>query len=140
MSEEKKPKLDAADWDPRKSPREIMLRRFKRRLKAAASIGLALAAGTFLSFQKGARAEGPIPAPNPMTDETQNDPAPVDTSTPENPAKHKKHGKDKTRPNDKDKDKDKDKSPDKGKSDKDKGKVDKDEHRKGMPVPDNLLE
>lgn len=137
MSDDDKPDLDGTQWDPRKSPREVTFRRFKRRLKAAASIGLALAAGTFLSFQRGARAEGPTPAPNPMTDEIENDPAPVDTSTPE-PPRHRKPGKDKGKPNDPNKDKSK--APDKGKSDKDKGQVDKDEHRKGMPVPDNLLE
>ena len=137
-----RPPLPAGDWDPRKTPGDLVLRRLKRRLKAAASIGLAIAAGTFLSFQRGARADGPIPAPNPMTPETQNDPSPVDTSTPEDPKKRKQHGKDKTRPDGKDKGKgqDKDKDKDKGKSDKDQGKVDKDEHRKGMPVPDNLLE
>jgi hypothetical protein len=94
------------EWDPRKSPREVVMRRLKRRIKAAASIGLALAAGTFLSLQRPARA---------------------DSTPPPGGESKKKQDKGKG-------------DHDKSKGDKKKGKVDKDEHRKGMPVRDNLLE
>lgn len=117
------------DWDPRKSAGEVTLRRWKRRLKAAASLGLALAAGTFLACQKTA-VPPPPPPPNPTTPETHDLPppppprdaaAPADASAPEKPTslvkirpKKEEHPK--------------------------KGKLDQKEHRKGMPVRDNLLE
>src|SRR5262245_65649676 len=63
------------DWDPRKSAGEVTLRRWKRRLKAAASLGLALAAGTFLACQKTA-APPPPPPPNPTTPESHDLPPP----------------------------------------------------------------
>jgi hypothetical protein len=94
----------STEWDPRKSGWVVGIRRVKRRLKAAASIGLALAAGTFLSLQRDAGADATPP------------------KTGEQSRKRGKKGQ-------------------KGKKgDKEKGKPDKEEHRKGMPVPDNLLE
>jgi hypothetical protein len=116
--------IDAEDAD-----RKVRMRRWKRRLKAAASLVIASAAGTFLACTKGDK-NRPPPAPNPMTNEVSNLPAP--------PAGR-------------------DAGPDGGGRDAavDRGKamivapkhekapktgVDKREHRKGMPVPDNLLE
>ncbi len=96
------------EWDPRKSASEVMLRGLKRRIKAAASIGLAIAAGSFLSLQRPARADSSTP--------------PVGETKKKKDDKTAKTGKDKS------------------KGDKSKGKVDKEEHRKGMPVRDNLLE
>jgi hypothetical protein len=108
----------SAEWEPRKSPWTVAARRLKRRLKAAASLGLALAAGTFLTLQSDARGDNSVP------------PGGKDKGS----AKGKgKDGKDAKNEDEKKKDKDKDK-------DKNKGQVDKDEHRKGMPVRDNLLE
>src|SRR5262245_38121932 len=123
------PDDDSADWDPRKSTGEVRLRRWKRRLKAAASLGLALAAGTFLACQKTPAPRQPVP-PNPTTPETGPQlpplpppdlaaPAPASAPAPTTelvkvPPKPEEHPK--------------------------KGKVDQKEHRKGMPVRDNLLE
>lgn len=107
------------DWDPRQPPSAARVRRWKRRLKAAASIGLALAAGSFLTLvgERASRARG---APNPTTPELHDPNAPpgVRDATPPEPAKDKPKRRGKKR----------------------RGKVDKDEHRKGMPVKDNLLE
>jgi hypothetical protein len=98
--------------------KKVRLRRWKRRLKAAASLVIASAAGTFLACTKGDK-NRPPPAPNPTTNEISNLPAP---------------------PRDAGADREKamivapkaEKPPKTG--------VDKREHRKGMPVPDNLLE
>ena len=101
--------------------KKVRLRRWKRRLKAAASLVIASAAGTFLACTKGDK-NRPPPAPNPTTNEISNLPAPP-----------------------------RDAGADRGKAmivalkvDKapkvEKTGVDKREHRKGMPVPDNLLE
>ena len=103
----------SAEWEPRKSPWTVAARRLKRRLKAAASLGLALAAGTFLSLQSDARADNSVPG-----------------GKQKGSAKGKgKDGKDAKNDDEKKKEKDKNK-----------GQVDKEEHRKGMPVRDNLLE
>jgi len=56
--------------------REIRVRRIKRRLKAAASVVIALAAGTFLACHKEEQNEKPRAAPNPTTPEDPNLPAP----------------------------------------------------------------
>ena len=98
--------------------KKVRLRRWKRRLKAAASLVIASAAGTFLACTKGDK-HRPPPAPNPTTNEISNLPAPP-----------------------------RDAGAERGKAmivapkpdEKMKTGVDKREHRKGMPVPDNLLE
>jgi len=102
--------------------RKVRLRRLKRRLKAAASLVIASAAGAFLACTKGDK-QRPPPAPNPTTHETSNLPAPprdaaAERSTALVPAK------DAAAPSDASS----------------KGAVDRLEHRKGMPVRDNLLE
>jgi hypothetical protein len=109
--------------------KQVRMRRWKRRLKAAASLLIASAAGTFLACTKGDK-HRPPPAPNPMTNEVSNLPA---------PGAGRDAGPDGGS---------RDASVDKGKAmivapkhDKEpKTGVDKREHRKGMPVPDNLLE
>lgn len=105
--------------DAEAAEKQVRMRRWKRRLKAAASLLIASAAGTFLACTKGDK-HRPPPAPNPMTNEVSNLPAPGTgrDASPDGKAvivapKH-------------------DKTPKTG--------VDKREHRKGMPVPDNLLE
>jgi hypothetical protein len=86
----------SAEWEPRKPGWIVAVRRLKRRLKAAASVGLALAAGAYLALHDDARADNTVPQP-----------------------KKKSEKRDKK---------------------KKAQKPDKTEHRKGMPVPDNLLE
>ena len=120
--------------DPREVARRVTIRRWKRRFKAAVSIALAAAAGTFIACDS--REKPPhIPAPKPTTPEISNLPAARDAGV--------------------------DASVDAGvdasgdaaadaPSDaptaivrRDAGvdaKVDREQHRKGMPVPDNLLE
>jgi hypothetical protein len=88
----------SAEWEPRKPEYLVTLRRLKRRLKAVASIGLALAAGAYLTLHDDARADTTVPSSKKKS---------------EQPDKKKK---------------------------KQAHKPDKNEHRKGMPVPDNLLE
>jgi hypothetical protein len=114
--------------DPEAADKKVRLRRWKRRLKAAASLVIASAAGTFLACTKGDK-HRPPPAPNPTTNEISNLPAP--------PAAARDAGA--SGP---------DGAVDKGKAmivapkqeKPPKTGVDKREHRKGMPVPDNLLE
>jgi hypothetical protein len=99
---------------------QVRLRRLKRRLKAGASLLLAAAAGTFLACVKRGD-DRPAQAPNPTTPEVPNRPAPRDAGADaagidagqalQRQAPAKHHPK-----------------------------VDRTEHRKGMPVPDNLLE
>ena len=112
--------------DPRDAARRVTVRRWKRRFKAAVSIAIAAAAGTFIACD---RREKPahIPAPNPTTPEISNLPAPPDAGV----------------------DAGVDASADAAADAptaivrRDAGvdaKVDRDQHRKGMPVPDNLLE
>ncbi|HMF40576.1 MAG TPA: hypothetical protein VKQ32_07775 [Polyangia bacterium] len=108
--------------DAEAADRKVRLRRLKRRLKAAASLVIASAAGAFLACTRGDK-QRPPPAPNPMTHETSNLPAPprdaaAERSTALVPSK------DASAPHDAAA----------------KGAVDKREHRKGMPVRDNLLE
>ena len=115
--------------DAEADDKKVKLRRWKRRLKAAASLVIASAAGTFLACTKGDK-HRPPPAPNPMTNEVSNLPAP--------PTGHDAGADGGAR----------DAAADRGtalivapKHDKaPKTGVDKREHRKGMPVPDNLLE
>lgn len=116
--------------DARAADKKVRLRRWKRRLKAAASLVIASAAGTFLACTKGDR-NRPLPAPNPTTNEISNLPAP--------PAAARDGGSDAAG---------RDGAVDEGKAmivaprqeKPAKTGVDKREHRKGMPVPDNLLE
>lgn len=112
--------------DARQVARKVRLRRIKRKLKAAVSIAIAAAAGTYMACDAGEKPKHQ-PAPNPTTPEISNLPAardagadaavdaatdaPADAST----ALVRR-----------------DASID--------AKVDRDEHRKGMPVRDNLLE
>lgn len=118
--------------DAEAADKKVRLRRWKRRLKAAASLVIASAAGTFLACTKGDK-HRPPPAPNPMTNEVSNLPAP--------PAGRDGGADGGGR----------DAAGDRGSAlivapKRDKGPnvpktgVDKREHRKGMPVPDNLLE
>ena len=113
--------------DEEAADRQVRLRRWKRRLKAAASLVIASAAGTFLACTKGDK-HRPPPAPNPMTNEVSNLPAPGGRDAGADRASH-------------------DAGADRGaalipapKHNAPKTGVDKREHRKGMPVPDNLLE
>jgi hypothetical protein len=107
--------------DPHEVRREVDARRIKRRLKAAASLLLAATAGTFLACIGRREKNRPNPAPNPMTHEVSNLPAPArPAAVPAQPDA----ATDTTRPG----------PPDAGR------RVDRKEHRKGMPVRDNLLE
>jgi hypothetical protein len=108
----------------------VRLRRLKRRLKAGASLLIAAAAGTFLACAKRGD-DRPATAPNPTTSEIPNRPAPPrdaaaasgaalvgprDGGTDAGGALQRRSAP-RSHP-----------------------KVDRTEHRKGMPVPDNLLE
>ena len=112
--------------DPRAVARKVRIRRIKRRLKAALSLAIAAAAGTYIACDGGEKPRPNVP-PNPTTDEISNLPAPRDagidaaqdaaTDAPADAALslvRRDAGAD--------------------------AKVDRTEHRKGMPVPDNLLE
>jgi hypothetical protein len=112
--------------DPKQVARKVRIRRFKRRLKAAASLAIAAAAGTYIACDAGVKPKHQ-PAPNPTTPEISNLPAAHDAGTDaavdaaiDAPADastalvKRDAGTD--------------------------AKVDRDEHRKGMPVRDNLLE
>ncbi|HET9953016.1 MAG TPA: hypothetical protein VFQ61_00860 [Polyangiaceae bacterium] len=61
----------------RERARRVVIRRYKRRLKAAAALVLSVAAGTFLACQRESDKPGarPAPAPNPTTPEISNLPA-----------------------------------------------------------------
>ena len=112
--------------DPREVARRVTIRRWKRRLKAAVSIALATAAGTFIACD-GREKPVHIPAPNPTTPEISNLPAAADAGV------------------DASADAAADASSDAPTAivRRDAGvdaKVDREQHRKGMPVPDNLLE
>ena len=122
--------VNEGEWDPRKPEYVVTLRRWKRRVRAVASIGLALAAGTFLAAY--ARADSSVPeAKKPKAQDGRKGAG----------AGAKEKNKDKEKDKDKQKDKGQEKQKEKDKDkEKDKGKVDKEEHRKGMPVRDNLLE
>lgn len=118
--------------DPRKIARAVRVRRIKRRLKAAASLAIAVAAGTYIACDAGVKQKH-VPAPNPTTPETSNLPAPRDA------------GADAATPADAAADAAADARADAGTAlmRRDAGtdaKVDREEHRKGMPVRDNLLE
>jgi hypothetical protein len=118
--------IEPADADA--TDKKVRLRRWKRRLKAAASLVIASAAGTFLACTKGDK-HRPPPAPNPTTNEISNLPAPP-RATPDagSDGGARDAGSDRAlivAPK-------REKAPKTG--------VDKREHRKGMPVPDNLLE
>ena len=103
----------------------MRLRRLKRRLKAGASLLLAAAAGTFLACVKRGD-DRPAQAPNPTTPEVPDRPAPprdAGGATPDGGGQAPAAGAiERRRP------------PKHG------PKIDRTEHRKGMPVPDNLLE
>jgi hypothetical protein len=114
--------------DEEAAERQVRLRRWKRRLKAAASLLIASAAGTFLACTKGDK-HRPPPAPNPMTNEISNLPAPAARDA---GAEHA--------PRDAGSDRGTALIPAPKRDTKPKTGVDKREHRKGMPVPDNLLE
>jgi hypothetical protein len=105
--------------------KKVRRRRWKRRLKAAASLVLASAAGTFLACTKGDK-NRPPPAPNPTTPEVSNLPAPPTPPAPARDAGQDAGAADAGHTPERHKHKD--------------GHVDRTEHRKGMPVPDNLLE
>ena len=102
--------------------KKVRTRRLKRRLKAAASIVVALAAGTFLACKK-EPPDQPEPKPPPPEAETVEPPTTVAVEPVPPPAPSRSTAivpapvPAKPKPT-----------------------VDKKEHRKGMPVPDNLLE
>lgn len=119
--------IDPVDADA--ADEKVRRRRWKRQLKAAASLLIASAAGTFLACTKGDK-NRPPPAPNPMTNEVSNLPAPGGRRDAGPDGGGRDAGVDRGKamivaPK-------QDKAPKTG--------VDKREHRKGMPVPDNLLE
>ena len=109
-------------------------RRFRRRLKAAASIAIAVAAGTFLACQRGVQtiqsvidasnserdADDDASSPNPLVPPN----APADASGTSAMVLVADAGRDVDARAKKLRD----------------AAVDINEHRKGMPVPDNLLE
>jgi hypothetical protein len=122
--------------DARLTARKVRIRRLKRRLKAAVSVAIALAAGTYIACKGDDAARRPAVPPNPTTDEVSNLPAPRDAGA--------------DGATDASVDASGDASGDAASADatalvrrdagaKD-GGVDRTEHRKGMPVPDNLLE
>jgi len=107
----------------------VRMRRFKRRLKATASLFLAAAAGTFLACVKRGD-DRPAQAPNPTTPEVPDRPAPPRDAGAAGP---RDAGATAER-NDAGSDAAARKPPKHG------PKVDGAEHRKGMPVKANLLE
>jgi hypothetical protein len=99
-------------------------RRFRRRIKAAASIAVALCAGTFLACQRGVQTiQNAIDASRSDRD-AENDAPQKDASESTAMVLVADSGKDAEARARKLKD----------------AAVDVNEHRKGMPVPDNLLE
>jgi len=120
---------DDAEALQRERDRRVLVRRYKRRLKAAAALLVSLAAGTFLACQReGAKPSArPNPAPNPTTPEVSNLPAPpaepdASGGTPGSGGQSGQGGQGGAASG--------------GKS----NQVDRHEHRKGMPVRDNLVE
>lgn len=101
-------------------PKRVRIRRIKRRLKATASIVLATAAGLFLACQRRATGGSEPVGPSPYGPDARTGPEveipPADASTPpdDSPVPERERAHD--------------------------AAVDVDEHRKGMPVRDNLLE
>jgi hypothetical protein len=111
--------------DPAAVARSVRVRRFKRRLKAAVSLAIAAAAGTYVACK--GDDHRPNPPPNPTTGEISNLPAPPDAGvdgSPKDAAVDARADAALVGPVDARRD----------------GGVDRTEHRKGMPVPDNLLE
>jgi len=109
--------------------RKVAVRRVKRRLKAAASIGLALMAGAFLACAPNKpnkeKSRLPVP-PNPTTPSVGVVPSYAPSVAPLAPLATSKASSTALVPAAK--------TPHKLPS------IDREEHRKGMPVPDNLLE
>src|SRR3954468_4126789 len=116
--------------DPDEVRREVDARRVRRRLKAAASLVLAAAAGTFLACLGKRDKKPPTHAPNPTKVETSNLPAPPrpDAGSARSDARASQDAG--IRPD----------AGTKGAKVDHGARVDKAEHRKGMPVRDNLLE
>jgi hypothetical protein len=124
--------------DPREVARAVRIRRLKRRLKAAVSLAIAVAAGTYIACDAGEKPRSPAP-PNPTTPEITNRPAAHDAAA----------DAASDAPADAAVDAPADAAVDalvgapKALVRRDAGvdsRVDREEHRKGMPVPDNLLE
>ncbi len=126
-------------------PEKVRARRIKRQIKAALSIGVAVCAGVFLACQKSPLASSEAGAPN--AGPTQGEPN-VDATSPSEINVDLDDGTSKRTA---------DATPGNGPSPSDAGHkpdalarvlptptrdaaVDRNEHRKGMPVPDNLLE
>lgn len=99
-------------------------RRFRRRIKAAASIAVALCAGTFLACQRGVQTIQEAIDSGHDSESDSNSPPPIETSNSTAMVLVADAGKDAEARARKLKD----------------AAVDRNEHRKGMPVPDNLLE
>jgi hypothetical protein len=117
--------------DAKHVARKVRIRRLKRRLKAAVSLAIAAAAGTYIACDSGVRPQNQPAAPNPTTPEIANLPAARDAGADaaidaaadaavDAPADAPKALVRRDATVD--------------------AKVDREEHRKGMPVPDNLLE
>ena len=123
------PRRGIALPDPREVARRVTIRRWKRRFKAAVSIALAAAAGTFIACD-GRERPPHAPAPNPTTPEISNLPAaPADRDAAVDAAADAAADASSDAPT--------------AIVRRDAGvdaKVDREQHRKGMPVPDNLLE
>ena len=116
--------------DQREVARKVRIRRIKRKLKAAVSLAIAAAAGTYIACDSGEKPKHQ-PAPNPTTPEISNLPAAHDA------------GADAAIDAAADAAVDAGVDAPKALVRRDAGvdaKVDREEHRKGMPVPDNLLE
>jgi hypothetical protein len=114
----------------RERARRVAFRRHKRRLNALAAVLLSLAAGTFLACQREVKSTArPAPTPKPSSDETSKSLAPQDAGPNSSATDLTREDAGPGGPSDLG-------SVDVGKS----GRVDKHEHRKGMPVRDNLVE
>ena len=109
--------------------RKVAVRRVKRRLKAAASIGLALMAGAFLACapNKSNKEKSRLPVPpNPTTPSVGAVPSDAPSASAGAPSAGSNASSTAMVPVAS--------TPHKARS------IDREEHRKGMPVPDNLLE
>lgn len=109
-------------------PKKVRARRIKRRLKAGASILLATAAGAFIACQRIAGGVAAPPGPSPMGPDARPGPAPADSASSVDipPVASGQAEELDAAPPPRAKQVD--------------AAVDVNEHRKGMPVRDNLLE
>jgi len=118
-------------------PEKVRVRRLKRQLKAAVSIGVALCAGVFLACQKTVVTEKTEDAQVPPEDASLARDVVVDVQLVDSPPPSSSDAAPLAIV---DADGKSDALAKRPPSKADAGAVDKREHRKGMPVPDNLLE